>query len=180
MASDPDLSLIQSIAQGDKSALEMLYNRHAANLLAYLIGQLNHRQLAEDVLQEVMLAIWQGARRFRGESTVQTWIYSIARRRAISARRREPSHTTTLDDQTASSHLGPHETIEWKTEQTDVRAALQQLPADQRETLELIFYHGLTGPQAAVVMGVAPGTVKSRMSRAKVMLQRLLREIVDA
>ena len=60
-------------------------------------------------------------------------------------------------------------------EQAALRAALDHLPADQRETLELIFYHELTGPEAAAVLGVAPGTIKSRLNRAKTLLQRVYR-----
>ncbi|MEL7672904.1 MAG: sigma-70 family RNA polymerase sigma factor, partial [Chloroflexota bacterium] len=80
-----------------------------------------------------------------------------------------------LDEQTASGDTGPIETLVRRSEQSEVRAALRALPDDQRETLELIFYHGLTGPQAAEVLGVAPGTVKSRLHRAKTALERVLR-----
>lgn len=179
---DSDHRLVQAIAQGDMSALEALYARHGLRLLAYLVGQVNDRALAEEVLQDVMLAVWRGAASFRGDCRVTTWLLGIARRRAISARQaRGPDHAP-LNDEIAADNSGPLETLELRAEQHEIRAALAQLPADQRETLELIFYHGLSGPEAAEVLGVAPGTVKSRLHRAKTLLHRLLRlgELIDA
>jgi len=172
---EPDARLVERIARGEPAALDALYARHGRALLAYLIGQVDDAHLAEEVLQDVMLAVWQSAARFRGESAVTTWLLAIARRRAITARQRRPPPAHPLDNQAAASDTGPVETLERQSEQAAVRAALRALPGDQRETLELIFYHGLTGPQAAEVLGVAPGTVKSRLHRAKAALERILR-----
>jgi len=172
---ETDLGLIERIGRGDAAALEALYARHGHSLLAYLIGQVSDRQLAEEVLQDVMLAVWRGAARFRGESAVTTWLLAIARRKAITARQRRPPPEQALDEQTAADDSGPLEVLEHQSDRAAVRAALRALPDDQRETLELVFFHGLTGPQAAAVMGVAPGTVKSRLHRAKAVLERVLR-----
>ncbi|MCC6801081.1 MAG: sigma-70 family RNA polymerase sigma factor [Anaerolineae bacterium] len=172
---EPDARLIERIARGETVALEALYARHGRALLTYLIGQVGEAHLAEEVLQDVMLVVWRGAAQFRGESAVTTWLLAIARRRAITARQRRAPVEQALDEQTASEDTGPVETLARRSEQSEVRAALRALPGDQRETLELIFYHGLTGPQAAEVLGVAPGTVKSRLHRAKIALERVLR-----
>ena len=174
-SAEPDARLIERIGRGEPAALEALYARHGRALLAYLIGQVGDAHLAEEVLQDVMLAVWRGAARFRGDSAVTTWLLAIARRRAITARQRRAPVEQALDEQTASGDTGPIETLVRRSEQSEVRAALRALPDDQRETLELIFYHGLTGPQAAEVLGVAPGTVKSRLHRAKTALERVLR-----
>ncbi|NLE52315.1 MAG: sigma-70 family RNA polymerase sigma factor [Chloroflexi bacterium] len=172
---EPDLRLIERIGRGDPAALEALYARHGRALLAYLIGQVSDPHLAEEVLQDVMLAVWRGAARFRGESAVRTWLLAIARRRAITARQRRPPVERPLDDRAATDDTGPLELVERQTERSAVRAALRDLPDDQRETLELVFFHGLSGPEAAEVLGVAPGTVKSRLHRAKNVLERVLR-----
>jgi RNA polymerase sigma-70 factor, ECF subfamily len=77
---DPDLRLVHAMAAGDTQALETLYARHGRSILAYLIGQLNDRQLAEEILQDVMLAAWRGAESFRGESKVRkphSWLGRI-------------------------------------------------------------------------------------------------------
>ena len=175
MVSPTDYDLVRAIAQGDTQALETLYTRYGVRLLAYLVGQLEDRLLAEEVLQDVMLAVWQGAGRFRGDSAVSTWLLAIARRRAISARQRHTPNHVPLGDMLRSSEANPLETVARQAEYHEIRAAMQTLPAEQRETLELIFYHGLSGPEAAKVLGVAPGTIKSRLHRAKTLLHRVLR-----
>ncbi|WP_162909583.1 RNA polymerase sigma factor [Aggregatilinea lenta] len=172
--SDPDRALLNAIAQGDTHALEALYVQHGLRLLHYLVGQLGDPALAEEVLQDVMLAIWQQARRFRGESRVTTWMLAIARHHAISARRRQKAPPGILPDHAVSSAPPPLDTLIRRDECEAVREALHSLPDDQRETLELVFYHGLSGPEAARVLGVAHGTVKSRLHRAKASLQKLL------
>lgn len=172
---EPDLRLIERIGRGEPAALEALYARHGRALLAYLIGQVGDLHLAEEVLQDVMLAVWRSADRFRGESRVTTWLLAIARRRAITARQRRTPVERPLDERAADDGRGPAELFERQTERSAVRDALRDLPDDQRETLELVFFHGLSGPEAAEVLGVAPGTVKSRLHRAKSVLERALR-----
>jgi RNA polymerase sigma factor (sigma-70 family) len=86
---NPDLALMQAIASGDSVALRLLYEKHGLHLLNYLIARLDNRSLAEEVLQDVMLAVWQGAGRFCGRSQVRTWLFAIARRQAAKAIRRK-------------------------------------------------------------------------------------------
>lgn len=172
---EPDARLIERIGRGEPAALEALYARHGRALLAYLIGQVGDPHLAEEVLQDVMLAVWRSADRFRGESRVTTWLLAIARRRAITARQRRTPVERSLDERAADDGRGPAELFERQTERSAVRDALRDLPDDQRETLELVFFHGLSGPEAAEVLGIAPGTVKSRLHRAKSALERALR-----
>jgi len=178
---DPDLPLIQAIGTGDKAALSALYERHGHAILAYLIGQLSgDRQLAEEVLQDVLLAVWQGAGSFRGESKVRTWMLSIARYQALNARRRRKPTPAELGEYIPSDDDGPQRVQEKHDQQATVRAAMRELPEEQKEALELIFYHDLSGPEAADVLGIAPGTVKSRVHRAKNTLRGLLkRQEVD-
>jgi RNA polymerase sigma-70 factor (ECF subfamily) len=154
--------------------LEILYARHGPALLSYLTGQLGERQRAEEVLQDVMLAVWQAAPSFRGDSQVRTWLLAIARYRAINARQRHPAPADPLPDQMIASGEAPLEAIAQAAQQDEVRRALQALPDDQREALELVFFHGLTGPEAARVQNVAVGTIKSRLHRAKAALRKAL------
>jgi RNA polymerase sigma-70 factor (ECF subfamily) len=94
---DPDFPLVQALADGDERALEILYARHGPHLFAYLTGLLGDSALAEEVVQDVMLAAWRGAAFFRGESTVRTWLLAIARRRARRTGRRHTLPQTPLD-----------------------------------------------------------------------------------
>jgi RNA polymerase sigma-70 factor, ECF subfamily len=167
-----DHDLVKAIAGGDSHALSMLYTRHGLRLLSYLIGQLDDAQLAEEVLQDVMLAVWKNAAGFRGDSRVTTWLLSIARHRAINAHhKRQSPHQTTQQpfdeslDRLVQSAMDNHEGIQ---------EAIDCLPPSQQETLELVFYHNLTGTEAAQVLKVPVGTIKSRLHRALTTLRRLL------
>lgn len=170
---DPDVCLIRAMAEGDTHALDQLYARHGPGLLVFLLGQLGDRQVAEEVLQDVMLAAWQGAASFRGDSRVHTWLLVIARHRAINLLRRKVLPRAPLDDTLVDRCQGAHEALERDHEFATLRCMLQQLPDDQRQTLELIFYHELSGQEAATALGVATGTIKSRLNRAKSTLRKL-------
>jgi RNA polymerase sigma-70 factor (ECF subfamily) len=166
---DPDIPLIHAIAEGDTGALHTLYARHGLHLLNYLIAQLGDRALAEEVLQDVMLAAWRGAGRFRGGSLVRTWLFAIAWRQALKARGRSPmAHLPLLDHFAAETEIGePSNAVE---------IALQQLPPEQQEALELVFYRGLSGAEAAALLGIPLNTFKSRLHRAKAALRHFLQE----
>ena len=171
---DPDFALIQAMAGGDVAALNELYTRHGANILNYLTSLLHDRTLAEEVLQDVMLAAWEHAAKFRGESKVRTWLLTIARHRAINAHRRATPELAPLDESTYTADTTPLEKVERKTQRLALQAAIQQLPPFHQEILVLIFYHQLSGPEVAEVLGVTVGTVKSRLHRAKEMLRRVM------
>jgi len=171
---DPDFALIQAMAGGDVSALNELYTRHGANILNYLTSLLHDRGLAEEVLQDVMLAAWEHAANFRGESKVRTWLLTIARHRAINTQRRAAPDFVPLDESTYTADTTPLEKIERKNQRQALQAAIQQLPPFHQEILVLIFYHQLSGPEVAEVLGVTVGTVKSRLHRAKEMLRRIM------
>ncbi len=176
---ETDHALILRIAAGDSRALEALYQRHGLALLRYLTGQVADRTQAEEALQDVMLAVWRGAAGFRSESSVRTWLISIARHRAINVRTRHvsPDHDSFADAESTALDAPPLiDNLVQQSEFGELRAAIRQLPAAQRETLELVFYHALSGPEAAHVMGVAHGTVKSRLHRALATLRNLLKE----
>lgn len=171
---DPDLQLVKAMANGDVHALDTLYARHGRGILSYLIGLLNDRELAEEVLQDVMLAAWRGAGQFRAESQVRTWLLSIARLQAFHTLRKHKFASIPLVEDMAGDDTGEFKIAELHAEQASIQAAIHQLPGDQKETLELIFYHQLSGIEAAEVLGVAPGTIKSRLNRAKTTLRRIL------
>lgn len=174
---DPDLPLIQAMAAGDTSALDALYERHGRGIFSFLMAHLqeNHA-LAEEVLQDVMLAAWQNASKFRQESKVRTWLLVIARNRAINARRRRNLQLVELEENIISSDddTSPLEQVHRNTNYELLRQAIRQLPAAHQEILTLVFFQQLSGPEIALVLGISEGTVKSRLHRAKESLRRIL------
>jgi RNA polymerase sigma-70 factor, ECF subfamily len=179
---EADIDLVRLMAAGDGMALEELYLRHGPGLLAYLVGRLGERGLAEEVLQNVMLAAWRGAPGFRGDCQVRTWLLTIARRLAINAYHRQRTSTDlpieaarNLPDQNFPE-WNPEPALDQLDEKRELLQAVSDLPDELRETLELVFFHGLSGAEAARVLGVASGTVKSRLHRAKNRLEKWFRE----
>jgi RNA polymerase sigma-70 factor (ECF subfamily) len=178
---DPDYILIQRIASGDASALDELYARHGSGVLSYLTSYLNDRQLAEEILQDVMLAVWNNASSFRGDSKVRTWILVIARNRAINSRRKQSPHFVALEDNinNYSSDTSPLEKIVRLSQHEALRKAIGTLPEVHREILVLVFFNQLSGPEVADVLKISIGTVKSRLHRAKDALRRSMQMMGD-
>jgi len=173
---DPDWLLIHGMAEGDIRALNELYARYGSMLLAFLSARVGNRQIAEEVLQDVMLAVWEKAHTFEARSKVKTWLLVIARNRAINATRRKQLPVINIEEvfSLKSEDTGPMEALERHEKQDRVRAAIHRLPEGQREVLVLVFYHQLTGAEVAEVLDISEGTVKSRLHRAKETLKGLL------
>ncbi|MGB1287850.1 MAG: RNA polymerase sigma factor [Aggregatilineales bacterium] len=173
---DPDWQLIREMADGNIAALDTLYANYGSLLLNFLRARVNNQQLAEEVLQDVMLAAWNSASKFQEQSKVKTWLLVIARNRAINATRKKQLPVVPVDDvfNLQTDETGPMEKAIRHDRQAVVRDAIQQLPDAQREVLVLVFYHQLTGAEVAEVMDISEGTVKSRLHRAKKALKGIL------
>lgn len=175
---DPDIQLVERMARGESNALDELYARYGSALLGFLVSRLSNRQLAEEVLQDVMLAAWKNAGSFRGDSKVKTWLFVIARNRAINTHRKRSPELVQLNESFGyqSEDTGPMERMIKQANREVVRSAIEQLPEGQREVLILVFYNQLSGPETASVLGISEGTVKSRLHRAKNQLKQLLNQ----
>jgi RNA polymerase sigma-70 factor (ECF subfamily) len=177
---DGDVLLLARVAAGDRVALAALYERHRRPLFAYLVTLLGERALAEEALQDTLLAVWRSAAGFQGRSRVSTWLFGIARRQALSRlRRRRP--VLAADDErlagVADPGPGPEAQAVARLEGERVVAAVARLSPVHREVLVLSFWHGLTQPELVEVLGVPVGTVKSRLSNARKALLRTLTEV---
>lgn len=180
-AGDPEAELLRRMAVGDREAHRLLYERHALDVLRFLIGRLGgNRELAEEALQEVMIAAWQGAAGFRGASRVRTWLFGIAHHKAANLLRKRGRERATseaaLEAAGRANDKGEHRRRGFGEVDRglDLAQALRYLPAEQRDALELVFYHGLSIDETSEVLGIAPGTVKSRLFRAKARLREQL------
>jgi len=177
-AEDPDLALVHAMADGDVDAHRILYERHGRGVLAFIAARVGDAGAAEELLHDVMLAAWNGAAGFRGRSRVKTWLLVIAHNRVCNELRRRvrldivpaPEAVAGARDGVAKGRPGALD------EQIDLAAAIDRLPAGQREVLDLVFAQGLGQEEAADVLGVAVGTVKSRLNRAKAQLREHLQD----
>jgi RNA polymerase sigma-70 factor (ECF subfamily) len=157
-----DLSLLRRVADGDRSAFRSLYDRHADRVFRFAISIVRRAHLAEDVLQETMIVVWKRAKTFRGDAKVSTWILGIARNVAFNLLRKEKRGDRLPDEKPVDAN--PAQRVEMAIR---VERALQALPDHHREVMHLVFYEEMNLREAAEVLGIPEGTVKSRMHHAR-------------
>jgi RNA polymerase sigma-70 factor, ECF subfamily len=164
-----DRQLIADVAGGSEVAFKQVYDRFAERIYRYAYSILRGRHLAEEVVQETMIAIWKGAPRFAGRSKVSTWVLGIARNQAYSLIRKETRTKTLPEGFVVEPDPAP---VIHRQEQ--VARALERLSRDHREVVFLTFYEGLSYREIASMLGIPTGTVKSRMFHAKKQLEEAL------
>lgn len=154
------------------------YRLHSRAVLTHISLIVGERALAEEIFQDTMLAIWRNAGSFRGESRVRTWVIAIARRQARDRLRRRQLQLvsdTELADQ-PSAGPGPEAVAIERAAVTEVADAIAKLGRSHREVLGLVFGADLSLAEAAAVLRVPVGTVKSRLTAARAALIRVLNE----
>jgi RNA polymerase sigma-70 factor, ECF subfamily len=173
-----DVQLLRRIGQGDEDAMAAFYREHGRIVLAQVLLVAGERVLAEEIVQDTMLAVWRGAGSFRGESSVRSWVIAIARRQTrdrLRGRRLRLVDDTNLADQPTSGP-GPEVMALDRAELAEVRGAIRDLTTPHREVLGLVFGTGLSLPEVAGVLEIPLGTVKSRLTAARTALSRILDE----
>ena len=173
-----DAALLGRISRGDEDAMAAFYREHGRVVLAQVLLVTGERVLAEEIVQDTMLAVWRGADSFRGESSVRSWVIAIARRQTrdrLRGRRLRVVDDTFLAEQ-PSSGPGPEVTALDRAELAEVRGAIRELAQPHRELLGLVFGSGLSLPEVAGVLEIPVGTVKSRLTAARTALGRVLNE----
>lgn len=177
-AADIDAYLIARIAQGDRAALTDLYVRYRLPLFRYVLQFTPDYGLAEEIVQDTLVAVWMSARSFEGRAQARTWLFGIARRQAHNTLRRRglPLSAVTELDRMPADVPDPQDALLARVDRDDVTAALRRLTTIHREVLTLTFVHELSYAESAAILGVPVGTVKSRLSHAK----RALRALFDA
>ncbi len=173
-----DAALLHSIAGGDQAAMAEFYRLHSQAVLAHISLVVGERALAEEIFQDTMLAVWRNAGSFRGESRVRTWVIAIARRQARDRSRRHRLRLVSDAELTdkASTSPGPEAVALERATVTEVADAIARLRRTHREVLGLAFGAGLSLAEAAEVLQVPVGTVKSRLTAARAALNRALGE----
>lgn len=168
----------QRIAKGDREALGELYARYQRVLFSYLLQLTPDYGLAEEILQDTLVAVWKSAHRFEGRSSLQTWLIGIARRQAHNAlrQRKLPVVDETEMEGLVATEPEPEAFTLANVARDELAAAFRQLAPLHREVLVLIFVHELSYQETATVLEVPVGTVKSRICNAR----RALRAVLDA
>jgi RNA polymerase sigma-70 factor (ECF subfamily) len=162
-----DAALLRRVGAGDEAALEALYQRYGATCYRLARRITAQPQLAEDVVQQVFLALWQGSGYDPERGAVSTWLLSITHHKAVDLLRKETGRRTRLTDEQQLVELqaagpGPADQAWERLRAERTRAALRQLSVEHREVLLLAYYGGYTQREIADMTGLPLGTVKSR------------------
>ncbi|MBP0460424.1 RNA polymerase sigma factor SigM [Streptomyces montanisoli] len=180
LAGASDQDLLSAHVAGDPDAFGELVRRHRDRLWAVAVRTLGDREEAADAVQDALVSAFRAAHTFRGQSAVTTWLHRITVNACIDRTRKAASRRSTPvnDTERMEQLLEPHESAEEPAERQDLHrellAALAKLPVDQRAALVLVDMQGYPVAEAARVLGVPGGTVKSRCARGRARLVPLL------
>jgi RNA polymerase sigma-70 factor, ECF subfamily len=179
-AQTSDSELLHAIARGDEQALASLYDRYRLILFGLILRILHSRPEAEDVLQDVFIQVWKRAADFdESRGRPFTWLVTLCRSRTIDRLRALESRQRTANEavQEAEESVSDSEQDAMRAEQSAVvRQCLGDLPREQRETLVLAYFEGLTQTEIASRLGAPLGTVKTRMRSGMIKLREMLGE----
>ena len=172
-----DVNLVNWIAAGDKLAMQTLFARHRTFVYRWLLGFVSN-DLAEDLLNEVFFAVWRQADRFEGRSSVSTWLMSIARFKALSARRRRVDLELgeEIETSVADPADDPAAALQEKHRSELLRRALSRLSSEHRKIIDLVYYHEKSIAECAEILGIPAATVKTRMFYARKKLAELVKD----
>lgn len=174
---DAERGLLARVARKERTALAEVYARFQRPLFSYLFHLLGQKELAEDVLQEVMLVVWQKAYTYRGSSSVSGWIFGIAHHQAFNVLRRKKNAVCVeleeaLDVPDEASD--PEANTIRKMSGEMMLTCLALLSPEHREVLDLAFFQDFSCKEIATIVGIPEGTVKSRLSYARRALKTIL------
>jgi RNA polymerase sigma-70 factor, ECF subfamily len=167
-----DGDLLTAVADRDREALRELYDRHAPWLRARLTRRCGDEGVVEEVLQDTFLAVWRTPTGYRGTGDVAAWLWGIGIRRLLSAVR--PRRPLPLRLLVAPPAPSAEDEVLLAVEHGDLAAAVGGLSPELRAVVRAVVLDGLTSREAARLLGVPAGTVRTRMARARAQMQEAL------
>lgn len=182
-----DAVLIRKTLQGEMSAFEELVNRYEKQVYNLCLRMVNNREDAADLTQEAFLKAWRGLQFFKAEAAFSTWMYRLTTNVCIDflrSRKRHDSISLTVEDEEhGEQELDvpdeaplPEEQVLYSAQKEEISRAMAELDEESRMILTLRVVEDLSYEQIADVLDLKPGTVKSRLARARIKLKKLLEE----
>lgn len=169
-----DAELLSDVAAGDRGALHELFRRHEPWLAARVRRRCGDPGVVDDVVQETFLTVWRSASSYRGTGDVAAWMWGVAVRTLLHHLRPRRPLLQRLVSLRHHDHVSAEEAVLLRIEHTDVGQALGRLSPELRAVVQATVLDGLTTREAAQLLGIPSGTVKSRMSRARTELREAL------
>jgi RNA polymerase sigma-70 factor (ECF subfamily) len=173
-----DEELVQSIAAGDKFAMQILFIRHRDRINRFIQRFTRDECLAEDALSELFLDVWRKAGSFEGECQVATWLLAIARNKTLALLRQrkfvalDETEAGLIEDPTDN----PESALDKKSHSTLLQKCLKVLSPNHRQIIDLVYYQSKSIQEAAEVIGIPLNTVKTRMFYARNQLGKVLKQ----
>ena len=169
-----DELLLTRIQAGDQKAMAEIFDRYGSTVYSVALRVLKDSGQAEDVMQEIFFQLWKSPYAFaRERGSLGAWLAVITRHRAIdSLRRRKP--TTSTEDVVLASNTNLASEVERNTMMEKVRGVMNDLPSEQRKSVELAFFEGLSHSEIAAQTGDPLGTVKTRIRLALISLRKAI------
>lgn len=190
-----DEEVMLFLQQGRDEALDEIYRRHYKGVFAFLVRMVQDRHLAEDLLQETFIRIFNSRATWEPRSKLTSWLYRIARNLCIDEKRRYWNRLVLMDSQTQSqyddnnqstilertetNHPDPRAAACERVDAERIHKAINALSEEQREVMILNKYHGLSYAEIAEVLEVSPESVKQRAYRAHLKLRELLSPLLE-
>jgi RNA polymerase sigma-70 factor (ECF subfamily) len=172
-----DEMLLESIADGNRTAMHMLYCRHNVRVYRFILRIVRDATTAEDLVSQVFLDVWRTASQFQGRSQVSTWLLSIARFKALTAMRQRRFEDIDQEDvrQLPDAHDTPETALDRNDTSAILRACVAKLSPAHREIINLVYYHEKSVEEVGQIIGIPQSTVKTRMFYARKQLADLLK-----
>lgn len=168
------MRLLKLVLQRDRAAFEELYRLYRPRLAHFLINLVHRPMLAEEVLNDTMMVVWERADSFNGASKLSTWIFAIAYRKAMKGLRRNDDAVADDAGHHVLAETGPDEEAWRDQSHARLMAAIADLSPEHRAVVDLTYFHDLGYREIAQILGCPVNTVKTRMFHARRHLKRRL------
>lgn len=167
-------ALVERARAGDTRAFERLYREHSGRVYGLCLRMTRQPSLAEDCTQETFINAWRALARFETRSSLSTWLHRIAVNVTLARRRKDARHEPVAETEVEEEATETEWTLETPVEVQEIEAAIGALPEGARDALVLHALYGYSHIEAAQMLGVAEGTCKAQLHRARKLLRERL------
>ena len=167
--------LLEGLQLHDEQAFSFLYDRYSKALFSIILQVIPQQELAEDVLQEVFIKIWQNIKSYdETKGRLYTWMLNIARNQAIDRTRSKDFNNRSKTTGLSETVYNPQKAVESKVDDIGLKKILSNLPEENRKLLELAYFQGYTQDEISKMLNIPLGTVKTRIRATIIQLRKIL------
>jgi RNA polymerase sigma-70 factor (ECF subfamily) len=170
-----EAELLQALQSHDEQAFSFLYDRYSKALFNIILQIIPQQELAEDVLQEVFVKIWQNIKSYdETKGRLYTWMLNIARNQSIDRTRSKDFNNRSKTTELSETVYNDKQSIEAKFDDVGLKKTLSNLPEESRRLLELAYFQGYTQEEISKMLNLPLGTVKTRIRTTIIQLRKIL------